>query len=124
MASITASDFALSRGFFAREGFWGMRGIPARCSLNHRRNERKTMNDEVKKAAQQLATDLDKMPGGGEQIIESLLTGIVLLKREVATLKEQHAAMVKQVALLIQLTDRNEAAIAQMSRPDPTRIVH
>jgi hypothetical protein len=82
------------------------------------------MNDEVKKAAQQLATDLDKMPGGGEQIIESLLTGIVLLKREVATLKEQHAAMVKQVALLIQLTDRNEAAIAQMSRPDPTRIVH
>jgi predicted phosphoribosyltransferase len=44
------------------------------------------MNDEVKQAEQQLATDLDKMRGSGEQIVEALITGIVLLKREVATL--------------------------------------
>jgi hypothetical protein len=83
-----------------------------------------TEASEVKQAAAELARDLDKMPGGGEQIVEALLTGIVLLKRKVATLEEQHTAQAKQIALLIQLTDTNRAAIEQMSRPDPTRIVH
>jgi hypothetical protein len=86
--------------------------IQQRPSANQPKDEKekeKAMSD-VSKATQELATDLDKAPSG-EQIIERILTAVVLLQRENAELKAQLAEVLDKMQLLTVLVDSDHAAL-------------
>jgi hypothetical protein len=57
-----------------------------------------------------LATDLDKMPSG-EDIIQRLLTGVVLLQKKTAELEMKLDQVTDQMTALVILVDSDHAAL-------------
>jgi hypothetical protein len=69
-----------------------------------------TDQEKISKEAAQLARDLDKSPTG-EQVLERLLTGMILLKRENAELKAKLDKVCDQMLVLTNLVDSDHAAL-------------